>query len=129
MAVEGGEWRPAAWRRQAPQLVAWAAHRPNLGELYPYVRLFSEVQTEVVVPSLPEAPELSMFAEGAEGSGWVAVCSPHPQPESPPFLYLPADRNVLRERERHITLLRGELKQKDQWLEEAKRSLAALQQA
>ena len=72
VAVEGGEWRPADWHSEAPELVAWTPERPQLEDRYPYVRLFGEVRTEAVVASLPEVSELSTFAEGAAGSGWIA---------------------------------------------------------
>ena len=48
------------------------------------------------------------------------------QTGNPTFVYLPRTANVLRERERHIALLEGELETKNGWLEKAKAELAEL---
>lgn len=52
---------------------------------------------------------------------FLAVCAASPQTGSPTFVYMPSAANVLRERERHIERLNGELRQKDQWLAESQR--------
>jgi SAM-dependent methyltransferase len=108
-----------------------------LGQYFPHVRMFLQNHSEGVVFSLPEATDMELFVEpGAARSVdpgashfFLAVCSAQPALSSPPFIYLPQSGNLLRERERHITLLQGELKQKEQWLEEAKRSLDQLHSA
>jgi chromosome segregation ATPase len=43
---------------------------------------------------------------------------------NPTFVYVPRTANVLREREKHIALLEGELAAKDAWLEKAQADLA-----
>ena len=66
-----------------------------------------------------------MPAIGADESHFfVAVCANRPQTGNPTFVYVPRAANVLRERERHIGLLREELAEKNQWLAEAQRDLA-----
>ena len=106
--------------------------REALARHFPHVRLLLENHSEGVVFSLPEATEVETFIEAGLGSGpadprashfFVAVCSAEPILASPPFIYLPQTGNLLRERERHIGLLQGELRQKDHWLEETKQSL------
>jgi SAM-dependent methyltransferase len=109
-----------------------------LAEHFPHVRMFLQNHSEGVVFSLPEATEMELFVEpGAESRPvdpttshfFLAVCSAQPALSSPPFIYLPQSGNVLRQRERHIALLQGELQQKDQWLDEAKQSLDQLHRA
>jgi SAM-dependent methyltransferase len=59
-------------------------------------------------------------ADRAEAATFfVALCSNTALPEVEPLLYLPRVANLLRERERHIEKLQGELAQKEQWLAEA----------
>ena len=59
-----------------------------------------------------------------ESHFFVAVCAHRPQIGNPTFLYVPRVANVLRERERHIAKLEGELATKDQWLDKAQADLA-----
>jgi septal ring factor EnvC (AmiA/AmiB activator) len=68
-------------------------------------------------------------AAPAESHFFVAVCARGPQTGNPAFVYIPSAANVLRERETHIALLEGELRQKNDWLETAKQELAALDRA
>jgi septal ring factor EnvC (AmiA/AmiB activator) len=56
-----------------------------------------------------------------ESHFFIAVCAHRPQLGNPTFLYVPRVANVLRERERHISKLEGELATKDQWLDKAHR--------
>jgi SAM-dependent methyltransferase len=66
---------------------------------------------EVRVDSSEPAPDESHF--------FLAVCAHRPQVGNPTFVYVPRSANVLRERERHIELLEGELTTKNAWLEKA----------
>jgi chromosome segregation ATPase len=59
-----------------------------------------------------------------ESHFFLAVCANRPQIGNPTFLYVPRTANVLRERERHIGKLEGELATKDQWLDKAQLDLA-----
>lgn len=49
---------------------------------------------------------------------FVALCSAAELPRVPAFVFVPEAANLLRERERHIRLLEGELTQVRTWLEE-----------
>src|SRR5262249_30858913 len=60
----------------------------------------------------------------AESHFFVAVCARRPQVGNPTYVYVPRAANVLRERERHIAKLEGELATKDEWLNKAQRDLA-----
>jgi chromosome segregation ATPase len=52
---------------------------------------------------------------------FVAVCALAPQTGAPTFVHIPSSGNILRERDRHIQLLEGELKAKNDWLDSAQR--------
>jgi SAM-dependent methyltransferase len=104
--------------------------RGALEAVFPHVALFLENHVEGVtfqphqagctvetrVDAGDPSPDDSHF--------FVAVCAHRPQVGNPTFVYVPRAANVLRERERHIALLDGELAQKNQWLEKALRDLA-----
>jgi hypothetical protein len=103
-----------------------------LARHFPHVKMLLENHSEGVIFSLPEATEIETFLEAGRGTEaadpsashfFVAVCSGAPILASPPFIYLPQTGNILRERERHIALLQGEIRKKDGWLEETKASL------
>jgi chromosome segregation ATPase len=71
---------------------------------------------EARVDSNQPAPDESHF--------FLAVCARRPQLGNPTFVYVPRAANVLRERERHIAALEGELATKDGWLDKAQQDLA-----
>ncbi len=106
--------------------------RNELAAFFPHISLFLENHIEGVAFSPVEAGETAeVRVDGAESSPagahfFVAVCAHRPQTGNPTFIYVPSAANVLREREAHIGLLEGELRQKNDWLEEAKRDLADL---
>jgi SAM-dependent methyltransferase len=71
---------------------------------------------EVRVDAGDPAPDESHF--------FVAVCAHRRQLGNPTYVYVPRAANVLRERERHIALLEGELTKKNEWLDQAQQDLA-----
>lgn len=99
--------------------------RAELGAAFPHVSLFLENHAEAVTFQPSEAGntvEVRVDASEAapdESHFFVAVCAHRPQIGNPTFVYVPSAANVLRERERHIALLEGELATKNQWLEKA----------
>jgi len=109
----------------------FAEFSAELQAVFPHVSLFLENHVEGVTFQ-PHAPgnmvEVRVDAgEPApdESHFFVAVCANRPQLGNPTFVYVPRAANVLRERERHIALLEGELATKDQWLGKAQADLAA----
>jgi SAM-dependent methyltransferase len=106
--------------------------RAELSDVFPFVSLFLENHVEGVAFRPVEAGEAAEVRvdggeiEPAESHFFVAVCAHRPPTESATFVYIPSAGNVLRERETHIALLEGEVQQKNDWLEEAKRDLAEL---
>lgn len=109
--------------------------KAELEKVFPHVSLFLENHTEGVVFQPAGAAEVEITAESrVDGSGslpqeshfFVAVCALRPQTGTPTFVYVPRVANVLRERERHIALLAGELETKNRWLKSATTELAKL---
>ena len=102
----------------------------ELKEVFPHVSMFLENHVEGVtfqphehgytvearVDAAEPVPNESHF--------FVAVCAHRPQIGNPTFIYVPRTANVLRERERHIAKLEGELATKDRWLDKAQQDLA-----
>jgi SAM-dependent methyltransferase len=101
--------------------------RAELKAVFPHVSMFLENHVEGVTFQ-PHEPGNTVEARvdageplAADSHFFVAVCAHRPQVGNPTFVYVPRAANVLRERERHITLLEGELDTKNQWLEKALR--------
>ncbi len=111
----------------------FAEFREELLRIFPHVSLYLENHVEGVTFRPQESGntvEVRVDAGDAaaeEAHFFVAVCAHRPQLGNPTFVYVPRAGNVLRERERHIALLRDELAQKEAWLEDAKSELSALQ--
>jgi len=107
----------------------------ELSAIFPHISMFLENHVEGVAFRPIQAADAGgttevrvdgVDAPPAESHFFVAVCAHRPQTGNPTFVYVPSTANVLREREKHIALLEGELRQKNDWLEEAKRDLADL---
>ena len=120
--------------------------REELGRCFPHVMLFLENHADALVfagefqgirarlETADQAPDEAHF--------FLAVCSQRPLHGSQAFVYLPSSANLLREREKHIGLLQGEVNKRDEWLaaarveldkfdavqESAKRTIAQLEQ-
>ena len=120
--------------------------REELGRCFPHVMLFLENHAEALVFA-SEFQGIRAHLETAdqtpdEAHFFLAVCSQRPLHGSQAFVYLPSSANLLREREKHIGLLQGEVNKRDEWLaaarveldkfdavqESAKRTIAQLEQ-
>ena len=120
--------------------------REELGRCFPHVMLFLENHTDALVFA-GECQGIRAHLETAdqtpdEAHFFLAVCSQRPLHGSQAFVYLPSSANLLREREKHIGLLQGEVNKRDEWLaaarveldkfdavqESAKRTIAQLEQ-
>ena len=103
----------------------FAEFRAELQAVFPHVALFLENHVEGVTfqpfePSNTADVRVETAEPDPAGSHFfLAVCAHRPQLGNPTFVYVPRAANVLRERERHITLLEQELITKNQWLERA----------
>jgi len=94
-----------------------------LGDVFPHVRIWAQNHAEAVVFS-PRNPQSGVLESSGPGDSagahfFVAACSQSPVSTNETFAWLPSSANILRERERHIAKLAGELEQKDIWLREA----------
>jgi SAM-dependent methyltransferase len=102
-----------------------------LGAVFPHVHLWNQNHSEAIVfvPATPTNGVLDAPADHAAESAhfFLAACSQSPIGETRAFGWLPSAGNVLRERQRHISLLDAEVAQKNQWLAEALNSHAQLQ--
>jgi len=105
----------------------------ELKQFFPYVSMFLENHIEGVTfqPFQPLEPghTVETRVDAAEpvpdeSHFFLAVCAHRPQIGNPTFVYVPRVANLLRERERHIAKLEGELATKDQWLDKAQLDLA-----
>ena len=120
--------------------------REELGRCFPHVMLFLENHADALVFA-GESQGIRAHLETAdqtpdEAHFFLAVCSQRPLHGSQAFVYLPSSANLLREREKHIGLLQGEVNKRDEWLaaarveldkfdavqESAKRTIAQLEQ-
>jgi len=105
--------------------------RAELKSIFPHVAMFLENHVEgVTFQPGPEGTSTGSTVEVRVDASepapddshfFVAVCAHRPQIGNPTFVYVPRAANVLRERERHIALLEGELVTKNEWLEKALR--------
>ncbi len=101
----------------------------ELRQFFPHVSMFLENHIEGVTFQPHESGHTVETRVDAaepvpdESHFFVAVCAHRPQIGNPTFLYVPRVANVLRERERHIAKLEGELATKDQWLDKAQADL------
>lgn len=99
-------------------------------EVFPEVRLWSQNHAAAIafLPDTRAAGYLDAPAEPARDQAlfFLAACSGLPLRESQAFAWLPQAGNILLERERHISLLEGELAQKNSWLQRMEETHAAL---
>ena len=104
--------------------------RSELHGVFPHVSLYLENHIEGVTFQPYEAGQTVEVRVDAgdpapdESHFFVAVCAHRRQLGNPTYVYVPRAANVLRERERHIALLEGELATKDEWLDKAQQDLA-----
>jgi SAM-dependent methyltransferase len=91
-----------------------------LQAVFPHVRIWTQNHAGAIVfaPPAPEGAsgENSGSADPAGAHFYLAACSRSPIAVNEIFTWTPSSANVLREREKHIARLTGELRQKDAWL-------------
>ncbi len=110
----------------------YAEFRDALAGVFPNVSMLAQNHGECIV-----FRPLGLHAEGSAKievtEQWVdgdaahfllAVCGSEFFPRLEPFVYEPGAANILRERERHIKKLQGEVRLKSDWLEQERSKLA-----
>ena len=94
--------------------------RQSLGAVFPHVRLWTQNHAEAIVFSPQDGAIAVVEASGASdplhAHFYFASCSQSSIATQETFVWLPSNANLLRERERHIAKLNGELAKKDAWL-------------
>lgn len=102
-----------------------------LKDVFPHVHLWTQNHSEAIafVPASETAGTLDAPADASPETAhfFFAACSRSPIAERRAFAWLPTSGNTLRERLQHIALLESELGKKNDWLNEALKSLRTLQ--
>lgn len=100
----------------------YAEFQEALSAIFPHVRLWTQNHAGAIVfaPPTPEGASLQASdpSDPAGAHFYLAACSRSPIEVNEIFTWTPSSGNVLREREKHIARLAGELQQKDAWLEQ-----------
>jgi ubiquinone/menaquinone biosynthesis C-methylase UbiE len=99
----------------------------TLAGFFPNVSIFLQNWSESILFSLDKtlSPKFDALIDSTSGSHdsahfFLAMCWIDARPEPRAFVYSPKASNLLRERERHIHLLEGELAQSKEWLDAAR---------
>ncbi len=99
--------------------------RDALGRAFPHVTVYLQNRLEAFAfypaAAITESADASISAtdgDAAEANFFMGICSAEPLPPIPALVHVPRASNLLREREQHIHLLEGELKQNQRWLAE-----------
>ena len=104
-----------------------------LSAVFPFVRMWAQNHTGAIVFAPVNPAGASVDAQGdphpENAHFFIGACSASPIDFADLYAWIPDSGNVLREREKHIARLEGELAQKDEWLARLKTDLSALNQA
>jgi SAM-dependent methyltransferase len=100
---------------------------------FPHVHLWTQNHSESIT-FVPASPSCGVFDAPADPAPetahfFLAACSQSPIAETRAFGWLPVSGNVLRERQRHISLLQSEIEQKNVWLAESAEARDKLQKS
>jgi len=107
--------------------------RKELQAVFPKVTLYLENHTDAIVFATPDAGgavESRLepgIAKAEEAHFYLAVCSVSGETAVPAFTYVPRAANMLRERERHIEVLEGQLRERIARVAELQEELASEQ--
>ena len=118
----------------------YAEFRTELEKTFPHVQIWTQNHAAGIVfaPAVLDAAgggsglaglEAAPGADPAAAHFFLAACSLGPLSQGQTFAWIPDSGNVLRERERHIARLEGELREKDRWRAELHEAHARLQTA
>ena len=109
----------------------YAEFESALKEYFPHVRIWSQNHAAAIVFAPPTPAAAVLEASGSrvpeDSHFFIAVCGAVQGAREEVFAWVPESGNLLRERESHIAKLEAELARKDQWLNQALESHAALQ--
>ncbi len=96
--------------------------RSELTSVFPHVKILLQNHVEGIAFSGADAEgavfEIRDRADYTAGAHFfLAVCGMHSLPPITGFVFIPETGNVLQTRERHIALLDGEIRKKNEWIE------------
>ena len=99
--------------------------RDELSTVFPHVKVLLQNHVEGIAFTGSEtdgtAFEISeRSSDPSRAHFFLALCGKQPLPAIERFVFVPETGNVLQTRERHIALLDGEIRQKNQWIEQEK---------
>lgn len=105
--------------------------RFELAAIFPHVKVLLQNHVEGIALSGADAEGLALEisernSDPSSAHFFLALCALEPLPAIPRFLFIPETGNVLQTRERHIALLDGEIRQKNQWIEQEKAANARM---
>jgi SAM-dependent methyltransferase len=104
-----------------------------LSAVFPHVGLWTQNHADVIVFNAEQRAAGDFDAPGddrpEQAHFFLAACSQSPIGESRAFAWSPVSGNVLRDRERHIALLKAEVAQKEEWLRQEQAAQAALEKS
>lgn len=105
--------------------------REALQAVFPHVQIWTQNHSEAIVfaPAQPANRVLDADGDNTPENAhfFLAACSENPLEAQDIYAWLPSSANLLRERERHIGRLEGELARKDQWLNDLSERHSSLQ--
>lgn len=107
----------------------YAEYRDALESVFPHVRMLVQNHSSGILfsPVLETAAVQSLMDSSAvdidQANFFIAVCSPDPIPALDHFFWIASSANLLRERDRHIALLRGEIDLKTEWEQRTREEL------
>jgi SAM-dependent methyltransferase len=111
----------------------FAEYEAALYAVFPHVRTWAQNHAAAIVfaPLAPHAASLEADGDPHPENAhfFLAACSRSSIEYSDLYAWMPASANVLRERERHIARLEGEIAKKDDWLAKLQADHAALHKA
>ena len=99
--------------------------RSELTAVFPHVKVLLQNHVEGITFSGADAGGAALEIserpdQPSDANFFLAVCGKEPLPQIARFVFIPSTGNVLQTRERHIALLDGEIRQKNQWIETEK---------
>ncbi len=95
--------------------------RAELSAVFPHVKILLQNHVEAIAFSGSETASADLEiqdrpADPSTANFFLAVCGIQALPPIPSFIFIPETGNVLQTRERHIALLDGEIRQKNEWI-------------
>lgn len=111
--------------------------RAELASTFPHVKILLQNHVEGIALSGADTQGAALEISGHTSDSssdpssahfFLAVCGIKPLPPIAQYIFIPDTGNVLQTREHHIALLDGEIRQKNQWIEQEKAARARMKE-